>query len=159
MEHASQTRFLRKKNHDLPKKITLQRVDNTDSKTPMSEEEELKVFTFEEVEQHKANDDCWIVYNGKVYDVTSYIEEHPGGEEVILECGGADATEPFDDIGHSEDAHEILAKLLLGRVEGAPVKASVSSASTAEDSGSSNNLLLAVLVAILAGVAYYFFNQ
>jgi hypothetical protein len=35
--------------------------------------------------------DCWIVIKGKVYDVTSYVEEHPGGESILKNAGCAPA--------------------------------------------------------------------
>jgi len=40
----------------------------------------------------------------KVYDITDYVSEHPGGEAVLIEEAGTDATEAFEDVGHSSDA-------------------------------------------------------
>ena len=48
---------------------------------------------------------------------------YSGGEEVLLDVGGQDATEAFEDVGHSDEAREILESLLVGklkRVEGDP---------------------------------------
>ena len=47
-----------------------------------------KLITFEEVEKHNSSSDCWMVIHGKVYDVTKFLVEHPGGEEVMLESKG-----------------------------------------------------------------------
>ena len=47
-----------------------------------------KLIKFEEVETHNKKDDCWMVIHGKVYDVTKFLPEHPGGEEVMLETRG-----------------------------------------------------------------------
>ncbi|KAJ2671843.1 Cytochrome b5 [Coemansia spiralis] len=80
---------------------------------------ETKSFTAKEIAKHCTRDDIWIVVHGKVYDVTKFLDEHPGGEEVILEHAGIDATEAFEDIGHSDDAHDLLAGLLIGDLEGA----------------------------------------
>jgi cytochrome b involved in lipid metabolism len=44
----------------------------------------------------------------KVYDVTKYLDDHPGGAEVLLEQAGQDATDMFEDIGHSQDARLVL---------------------------------------------------
>lgn len=55
-----------------------------------------KVFTYEELSQHNKEDDLWMAIDGKVYDCTKFLEEHPGGEEVMTDCGGIDATGPFD---------------------------------------------------------------
>ena len=61
----------------------------------------------EEVALHKSDENCWIVLNGKVYDVTDYLEEHPGGVGKIMEQAGGDATKAFNDAKHSMDALEI----------------------------------------------------
>eukprot|EP01018_Ginkgo_biloba_P002266 Gb_33282 [translate_table: standard] len=50
--------------------------------------EEVKVFTMNQVSLHKRREDCWFVIGGKVYDVTKFLEEHPGGEEVLIEVSG-----------------------------------------------------------------------
>lgn len=42
---------------------------------------------------------------------------HSGGEEVLLDVGGQDATDAFEDVGHSDEAREILAGLLVGTVK------------------------------------------
>lgn len=116
---------------------------------------ELKVYTVEEVEKHNTSSDLWLIIDGQVYDVSGYIDEHPGGEEVILDVAGQEATEAFDDIGHSEEAREILKGLLIGRVEGAVPKKSTSVDTKTESSGSSLPLV-AVLVLIAALAAFYF---
>jgi len=71
-------------------------------------------YTLEDLGKCNHKDACWIVIDGKVYDVTSYLQDHPGGEEVLLDVAGGDATEPFHDIGHSKDAKQILAKYEKG---------------------------------------------
>lgn len=50
-----------------------------------------------------------VIIHGDVYDVTKYLDEHPGGEEVLLEVSGdsEDASGAFDDIGHSSDAKAV----------------------------------------------------
>lgn len=42
---------------------------------------------------------------------------HRGGEEVLLDVGGQDATEAFEDVGHSDEAREILNGLLVGNLK------------------------------------------
>lgn len=59
-------------------------------------------YTAEEVSRHTSANDLWIALHGKVYDVTKFLKEHPGGEEVLLQLAGGDATQCFDDIGHSQ---------------------------------------------------------
>ncbi|KAJ1900461.1 hypothetical protein LPJ66_001448 [Kickxella alabastrina] len=79
---------------------------------------EVKTFTSEHVAEHNTRKDIWVSIHGKVYDVSKFLDEHPGGEEVILECAGLDATEAFDDIGHSEDARELLKDFYVGELDG-----------------------------------------
>ncbi|KAI8028489.1 Cytochrome b5 isoform E [Camellia lanceoleosa] len=67
-----------------------------------------KVHAFEEVANHNHKQDCWIIISGKVYDVTSFLDDHPGGDEVLLTATGKDATDDFEDVGHSESAREML---------------------------------------------------
>ena len=54
--------------------------------------------------------------NGNVYDITKFLNEHPGGSEVIMEVAGQDGSEGFEDVGHSEDAREMLAEYKIGEL-------------------------------------------
>ena len=49
-----------------------------------------------------------------VYDVSKYLDDHPGGAEVMLDVGGQNADEFFEDIGHSKEARDELKKHLIG---------------------------------------------
>jgi len=53
-------------------------------------------YSMEEVAKHTTKTDCWVVVNGQVLDVTSFLSEHPGGELAILTFAGKDATEEFN---------------------------------------------------------------
>lgn len=57
-----------------------------------------KTYTFEEVQQHRSTDSCWVVLYGNVYDVTAFLPNHPGGSKAILQLAGTDATEEYDPI-------------------------------------------------------------
>ncbi|KAE9414254.1 hypothetical protein Angca_006963, partial [Angiostrongylus cantonensis] len=50
----------------------------------------------------------------QVYDVTTFLSEHPGGAEAIMEFAGKDATVAFEDVGHSKDAREMTEEYLIG---------------------------------------------
>ncbi|CAN8102218.1 unnamed protein product [Discula destructiva] len=60
-----------------------------------------------EVATHKSADSCWLVIHGKVYDVSRFLNKHPGGRTILLKQAGADATSEFNKI-HSEDVVEDL---------------------------------------------------
>ncbi len=47
-----------------------------------------KTFTLAEIAQHNKADDCWIIIDGKVYDVTKFLPSHPGGSKVVLKLAG-----------------------------------------------------------------------
>ncbi|KAJ7228304.1 FMN-dependent dehydrogenase-domain-containing protein [Mycena pura] len=55
------------------------------------------------VAQHNSRESCWIIVHGKVYDVTEFLDEHPGGSKIILKYAGKDATQEYDPI-HPPDA-------------------------------------------------------
>lgn len=54
------------------------------------------VFTAAEVAQHNTRASCWSSINGDVYDLTSWIPKHPGGEQAILRLCGTDGSAKFN---------------------------------------------------------------
>ena len=50
------------------------------------------LYTREEVYQHRKPGDIWVILNGEVYNVTSWLRRHPGGPKVLGHYGGQDAT-------------------------------------------------------------------
>jgi len=56
----------------------------------------MPVVTLGEVQKHTSPNDCWLVLNGKVYDFTKFAPNHPGGEAVITQRGGQDASQLFN---------------------------------------------------------------
>merc|ERR1711957_885327 len=53
-------------------------------------------YTKEDVAKHTTKNDCWVILNDRVLNVTNFLSEHPGGELAILTFAGKDATEEFD---------------------------------------------------------------
>lgn len=178
-------------------------------------------LTYSEVSSHSTKKDLYLVIHDKVYNTTSFVDEHPyvfflsschrdlfspctnnsfripptraahapphhpvvslhltplfihsGGEEVLLDVGGQDATEAFEDVGHSDEAREVLEGLLIGNLKRVPGDPAPKTGATDKiaagpggrsDSGTGSGVLIyAVLVlgALAAYVAYgYVQNQ
>ncbi|EME30061.1 fatty acid hydroxylase (FAH1) [Galdieria sulphuraria] len=71
------------------------------------------------VAKHCNEHDCWVIVNGKVYDVTLFLDKHPGGKDILLSYAGKDATAALEGAGgheHSKYAFKLLEEYYLGRV-------------------------------------------
>lgn len=74
-------------------------------------------ITREEVKQHNKEDDLWIVIDHKVYDLSDFVDAHPGGSVVLTQVAGQDATTAY----YNLHRHEILQKysdLCIGTIQG-----------------------------------------
>ena len=58
---------------------------------------QAKNYTLAQIAQHPNAQSCWTAVNGGVYDVTSWINQHPGGSEAILGMCGRDASADYND--------------------------------------------------------------
>ncbi|GKZ00573.1 hypothetical protein MPSEU_001009500 [Mayamaea pseudoterrestris] len=129
-----------------------------------------KEFTLDEVAEHRTSDSCWLIIgnasNGgpKVYDVTDYLDDHPGGAEVMLDVAGTNADEFFEDIGHSKEAREELAKYLIGTFKMdaaalAKLKADAEKQLQASASASNAPLVLVLVAMIAIAIGYLQMNK
>eukprot|EP00197_Chlamydomonas_leiostraca_P007180 CAMPEP_0202865772 /NCGR_PEP_ID=MMETSP1391-20130828/6345_1 /ASSEMBLY_ACC=CAM_ASM_000867 /TAXON_ID=1034604 /ORGANISM="Chlamydomonas leiostraca, Strain SAG 11-49" /LENGTH=129 /DNA_ID=CAMNT_0049545649 /DNA_START=13 /DNA_END=402 /DNA_ORIENTATION=+ len=120
-----------------------------------------KVYKVDDLKQHTTDKSCWLAINGKVYDVTPFLEEHPGGYDIILTSTGKDATQDFEEIGHSNSAKQLLEKYLIGSYEGGapPPKAARAAAAPAKPvstvSRTINVLLPVAILAAAVAINYY----
>ncbi|KAI9465260.1 glyoxylate dehydrogenase [Lactarius psammicola] len=99
----------------------------------MSVSQNETLISAETVKQHASRESCWIIVHGKVYDVTDFLDEHPGGSKIILKYAGRDATEAYEPI-HPPDAitTNLPASKQLGAVDPATVVAEVKEVSEKE---------------------------
>jgi len=108
--------------------------------------------------EHSSNTDLWMAINNKVYNVTEYMDEHPGGEEVLMDKAGMDATMEFEDVGHSNDARNTLAKFMVGELP--PSERNVVDGGGGGAGGGASMTVMLLLPLILAiGAGYYFYGM
>uniref|UniRef100_A0A0N4Z8S1 Cytochrome b5 heme-binding domain-containing protein n=1 Tax=Parastrongyloides trichosuri TaxID=131310 RepID=A0A0N4Z8S1_PARTI len=88
------------------------------NKSNSSSKESIKYFTRYEVSEHSSFGDVWMIIHDNVYDLTSFLDIHPGGMDILLEYAGTDASLSFNDVGHSSHAKAMLQKYKIGELAG-----------------------------------------
>ena len=120
-----------------------------------------KPLTLAELATHDREEDCYLIIGNeraggaKVYDVTKYLDEHPGGDAVLLELAGKYADDMFEDIGHSMNARQQLKEFLVGTLDATEEELAALRAPAHTGNGDSF-LLVAVAGALIAAVGGYF---
>lgn len=69
-------------------------------------------ITLDEIKKHNLEEDCWIICNRKIYDVTDFIKNHPAGKNAILKKAGTDITNDMN--FHSPYAKKLLKQYFIG---------------------------------------------
>mmetsp|Transcript_60075 Transcript_60075/g.135141 ORF Transcript_60075/g.135141 Transcript_60075/m.135141 type:complete len:278 (+) Transcript_60075:26-859(+) len=113
--------------------IQFQRMLN-DCKNPLAHIPEGTRLTPDEVARHKKCQDCWIVYEGRVYDVTAYMDYHPGGRGELMKGAGKDCTELYMKAHPWVNIDGLIGRLCIGKLVAAPATHSAAQA-TRPDSG------------------------
>ncbi|RJQ34013.1 hypothetical protein C4566_02700 [Candidatus Parcubacteria bacterium] len=96
-------------------------VVSNENENTQSDEEITKEYDLAEISKHSTAEDCWLLIDGKVYDVTAFIAsgKHGGGDAILAGCG-IDATELFKTrpmgtgTDHSEKAYSFLPNFYIG---------------------------------------------
>jgi cytochrome b involved in lipid metabolism len=82
---------------------------------------QLQVYNLVQVGKHDKKEDCWMVIEGQVYDVTSYLPAHPSDPAIVLPWCGKEATQAWQTktIGrpHSNRAAHLLSKYHIGKLQ------------------------------------------
>ena len=82
----------------------------------------LRLIKREEVAKHASETDLWLIIKNKaidrmcVYDLTEYVEDHPGGEAILTNAGG-DATEGFHGPQHPASVHDLVREYHIGYLD------------------------------------------
>lgn len=83
---------------------------------------QLGKFSLAEVAKHNTPQDCWIVIDNRVYDVTKFHALHPGGSGVITRLAGQDVSDHFHGLHGEHVLKKYDERLCIGVVEGATSK-------------------------------------
>lgn len=85
-----------------------------------------KTFSLAEIALHNSRESCWMALFGKVYDFTTYLDDHPGGDLFMLPGCGTDATSLFQEKSgmgeHTQDAYARMKQFYIGDLEGGEKK-------------------------------------
>ncbi|KAK7198815.1 cytochrome b-domain protein [Novymonas esmeraldas] len=125
------------------------------SRGAMRKLEELKVgeldvserrqyISMAQVAEKKSADGAWFVINNKVYDVTKFLDLHPGGRDILLYSAGGDATQAFTDNGHSNAAYRMMVKYAIGDLELSERKAIVNRKQSGDPNGAAETHMVRV---------------
>ncbi|XP_059848629.1 fatty acid 2-hydroxylase [Hypanus sabinus] len=77
---------------------------------------EKRYFSIAEVQQHASAESCWIIHERRVYDVTTFIPRHPGGQQLLAQRAGQDVSRDLEGPPHrhSTNARRWLQQYYIG---------------------------------------------
>ena len=126
----------------------------------------MKTYRFKDLEKYKGSEqeshEGKIVFAIKsekdnkyyVYDVTEYSIDHPGGDEIMRDNSGTDATEEFNEIGHSASAMEELVSHRVGVLHDDDTEELNSKSSSGAGGDGTNPLMILGALLLIGGAAF-----
>ena len=76
-----------------------------------------KIYSSSDVASHNSKQDCWVILNNQVLDVTHFLKDHPGGELSIVNFAGKDATEEFNMIHPEGVISKYAPDTIIGKLD------------------------------------------
>lgn len=76
----------------------------------------LPKYTTAQVAEHCTREDCWIILDHRAYDITRFVDKHPGGVGPVVNMAGKDATDVFDNYHAARVYKTMLPQYLVGEV-------------------------------------------
>jgi len=74
---------------------------------------EIRTYTFAQVAKHSEEKNLWLIIDDRVFDVTEYVDAHPGGIAIMRSAGG-DNTQGFNGDQHPDNVYDVLAPFYIG---------------------------------------------
>ena len=68
----------------------------------------MKIVEGTELAKHNSRQSCWLAINGEVWDATNFLDQHPGGANLILKLAGTDASDEYELFHNAELVQETL---------------------------------------------------
>eukprot|EP00756_Hemistasia_phaeocysticola_P053682 Hpha_TRINITY_DN29641_c0_g1::TRINITY_DN29641_c0_g1_i1::g.165142::m.165142/K00101/lldD; L-lactate dehydrogenase (cytochrome) len=96
---------------------------------------ESRVVSVEELGRHNTAGDCWVGIHGRVFDLTTFADSHPGGSALIHGEAGRDGTSAFSQVHSASLLRTVEKRFLVGRMEGATDEAPAPKAGGAGELG------------------------
>lgn len=97
--------------------VAFQKFLKSNKNLNVSFEPGITTLTMEEVEKHNSPNDCWTVYRGYVYNITPFLDFHPGGADELFRGAGQDCTELYNKYHAWVNADAVMGKLRLGKLQ------------------------------------------
>ncbi|QQS44454.1 cytochrome b5 domain-containing protein [Candidatus Roizmanbacteria bacterium] len=109
--------FLTPKNQQSNIKTQTQQTETTNQAT--SSDQIQNEYSIADVRAHGTESSCWSAVNGKVYDLTNWINQHPGGPEKITQICGIDGSQGFNgQHGGQSEPESMLKEFYIGNLQG-----------------------------------------
>jgi len=86
----------------------------TSAPEPKHQQDTTREYSKAEVAKHNKDDDCWVIVNGRVLDVTKFLDDHPGGRKAIMLYAGKDATEEFNMLHEENVVEKYAPQVIIG---------------------------------------------
>ncbi len=94
------------------------KIETVQPQTKILAPQRLETYTIEQVAKHDTEDSCWVIINGRVFDVTTFLYDHPGGIDMLLDhAGDVDASQEFARVNHSTKARYMMDNYCIGLLE------------------------------------------
>ncbi len=82
------------------------------------DESKLKVYDLQEFTKHNSKESCWVLMDKYIYDVTAFLDDHPGSYKILFKCCAKDCTKGYADKGigeaHSNKSDKMRDKMIIG---------------------------------------------